>query len=192
MLLWKELISFVKCTYVDHKHFINCLYVLISVLSIGEDFFNSILLIDILNKIPALSHIYSIFTEQAFSLISTLALFLVMLYISAFFAFQHFNEDFEAINEPTDSWFNDKHAPDFFMYCETLTQCFLSTANVGIRAGGGLGESLTQRAIEDPEFMTRYLFDFTFFLVINIILLNIFFGIIIDAFADKRALINEE
>lgn len=38
----------------------------------------------------------------------------------------------------------------------------------------------------------RYVFDFTFFLVINIVLLNIFFGIIIDAFADKRALLDEE
>jgi hypothetical protein len=29
-------------------------------------------------------------------------------------------------------------------------------------------------------------------LIINLILLNIFFGIIIDAFADKRALLSEE
>ena len=120
MLVWKELIRFVKSTYVDHKHFINCLYVLISVYSIGEDFFNSILLIDILNKIPALSHIYSIFTEQAFSLVSTLALFLVVLYISSFYAFREFPGDFETIVDP-DSWFYDKHAPDFFMYCGDLT-----------------------------------------------------------------------
>ena len=120
-----------------------------------------------------------------------MALFLVVLYISSFYAFREFPGDFETIIDP-DSWFYDKHAPDFFMYCGDLTQCFLSTTNVGIRAGGGLGEAITQRANDDPMFMTRYIFDFGFFLVINIILLNIFFGIIIDAFADKRALINEE
>jgi hypothetical protein len=158
---------------------------------VGDDFYNSILLIDILNKIPALGHIYSIFTEQAFSLISTLALFVVMLYISAFYAFQKFNGDFEAVKDP-DDWYYDKHAPDFNMYCGTLLQCMLSTTNVGIRAGGGLGEALTQHSYDDEKYMQRYFFDFGFFLVINIILLNIFFGIIIDAFADKRALLTEE
>jgi hypothetical protein len=127
----------------------NCIYVLISIYSISDDFFCSLLLIDILNKIPALSHIYSIFTEQASSLMSTLALFLVMLYIAAFYSFLNFHEDFEAVKDP-DDWYYDKHAPDFNMYCGSLGSCFLSTANVGIRAGGGLGDAITQRSIDDP------------------------------------------
>jgi inositol 1,4,5-triphosphate receptor type 3 len=38
----------------------------------------------------------------------------------------------------------------------------------------------------DPVYTYRYYFDILFFLIINIILMNIFFGIIIDSFASKR------
>ena len=78
------------------------------------------------------------------------------------------------------------------MYCDTLNHCLLSTINVGIRSGGGLGENLSQAQYTDPLYTTRYIFDMAFFLVINIVLLNIFFGIIIDAFADKRAVNTEQ
>ena len=45
------------------------------------------------------------------------------------------------------------------------------------------------------HYYVRYGFDLSFFMVINIILMNLFFGIIIDSFADKRdktSSINEE
>ena len=78
------------------------------------------------------------------------------------------------------------------MYCDTLANCLLSTVNVGIRSGGGLGENLSQVDYFDELYTTRYIFDMGFFLIINIVLLNIFFGIIIDAFADKRAVNTEQ
>ena len=39
----------------------------------------------------------------------------------------------------------------------------------------------------DTHYYTRYVYDFFFFMLLNIILMNIFFGIIIDSFAEKRA-----
>ena len=49
---------------------------------------------------------------------------------------------------------------------------------------------MLQQATWNPEdmspFYTRYVFDMSFFMIINIILMNLFFGIIIDSFADKR------
>jgi hypothetical protein len=59
--------------------------------------------------------------------------------------------------------------------------------NFGIRAGGGIGDVLAQPKLSDDFYTERYIFDFLFFMIINIILMNIFFGIIIDSFADKRA-----
>jgi inositol 1,4,5-triphosphate receptor type 1 len=58
----------------------------------------------------------------------------------------------------------------------------------GIRAGGGIGDVLRQPQETDDLFYARSIFDFVFFMVVNIILMNIFFGIIIDSFADKRAM----
>ena len=98
-----------------------------------------------------------------------------------------FNGNFEAAAGP-----DDDDGPDFNMYCGSLSECLGSTANIGLRAGGGLGEALAQLTIDDPLFNTRTVFGFGFFLIVNIILLNIFFGIIIDAFADKRALVAEQ
>lgn len=72
------------------------------------------------------------------------------------------------------------------MNCQTLTDCFFSTTSFGMRSGGGVGDALWQRFISDEFYSFRYIFDFSFFMIINIILMNIFFGIIIDSFADKR------
>ena len=62
--------------------------------------------------------------------------------------------------------------------CGSLLQCFAFGLLSGVRAGGGLGDLLPQRANS-----VRILFDFAFYLVIVVIILNIVFGIIIDTFA---------
>ena len=68
-----------------------------------------------------------------------------------------------------------------------MTQCLFTTVKLGLTAGGGLGDKLEQPLWEADDFWMRYFYDFIFFMVISIILMNIFFGIIIDSFADKRA-----
>lgn len=72
------------------------------------------------------------------------------------------------------------------MYCEDLLECYMSILNGGLRAGGGLGESLDQEARHSGTFWARYFFDLSFFVVGIIILLNIIFGVILDAFAELR------
>lgn len=71
--------------------------------------------------------------------------------------------------------------------CDTPIMCFMYVVNVGLRAGGGVGEPLIQ---PDPyvsdDYYSRFFFDLTFFLVIIIIWMNIIFGIIIDTFAALR------
>jgi hypothetical protein len=130
--------------------------------------------------------VLSIFNENKIALGSTLLLFIVMLYIAAFISFQSFRETYKHVSDEA-SDYDDDHGPDFNMYCETLIRCLTSTINYGIRAGGGIGDVLEQPLYSDAIYTSRYVYDFTFFMVINIILMNIFFGIIIDSFADKRA-----
>lgn len=36
------------------------------------------------------------------------------------------------------------------------------------------------------EYLSKYLIDFTFYVVINIMLMNVVFGIIVDGFAELR------
>jgi hypothetical protein len=69
--------------------------------------------------------------------------------------------------------------------CNNLVECFFFTANLGLRNGGGIAESLTAINIR-TKMAERTIFDITFFMLINVISLNIVFGIIIDTFSQLR------
>lgn len=172
--------------YDTRGHFRNTAYFILSMYSNFPDdlgmLVNSFLMIDIVFKIKTLSNVMSIFAENKVALISVLGLFVVMLYIFAFFAFWSFREDYSHSYE-SDNTFDY----NMQMYCSTLIQCFTTTAQYGIRAGGGVGDNLEQPEWNDKTYNSRWLFDFLFFMMLNIILMNIFFGIIIDSFAEKRA-----
>lgn len=52
--------------------------------------------------------------------------------------------------------------------CKSLWNCFIYTFDYGVRHGGGIGEVLQVIAPGD-NWLMKFLFDFAFFLVINII-----------------------
>jgi len=62
----------------------------------------------------------------------------------------------------------------------------LYSFNLGLRNGGGIADSMNTLHIDDPNFYFKMVFDMSFFVIINIISLNIIFGIIIDSFAELR------
>ena len=74
--------------------------------------------------------------------------------------------------------------------CNTLVNCFFYTVNLGLRNGGGIVDSMTTTD-RDKMMAERTVFDITFFMLINVISLNIIFGIIIDTFSQLRDAQNE-
>ena len=70
--------------------------------------------------------------------------------------------------------------------CNTVYSCFLYSLNLGLRNGGGIADSQDIMDIDDPKFNYKLVFDVSFYMLINIISLNIIFGIIIDTFAELR------
>jgi len=80
----------------------------------------------------------------------------------------------------------DAHWGDGNINCQTLYSCFVYTATYGMRAGGGMGDNMNIISRNDPDFYTRLYFDMAFYLIINIIFLNIVFGIIVDTFSSMR------
>ena len=72
--------------------------------------------------------------------------------------------------------------------CTHLWDCFLYHINFGIRSGGGIADVTNSVSpIDQPGYyVSKFFFDLMFFILINIISLNIIFGIIIDTFADMR------
>lgn len=71
--------------------------------------------------------------------------------------------------------------------CSTLASCFLYTLNLGLRNGGGLADSMEPYEYDsEKKFGLKLIFDLSYFMIINVICLNIVFGVIIDTFGEMR------
>jgi len=55
-----------------------------------------------------------------------------------------------------------------------------------MRAGGGMGDNMNIVSFTHEDYYTRFTFDIAFYLIVNIIFLNIVFGIIVDTFSSMR------
>jgi Ion transport protein len=78
----------------------------------------------------------------------------------------------------------DLQSPDPLV-CETLATCFVYMVNQGLRNGGGIGDSMKPEPLGD-RFFAKNIYELTFFIIINVISLNIIFGVIIDTFSQLR------
>jgi hypothetical protein len=58
--------------------------------------------------------------------------------------------------------------------------------DVGLRAGGGIGDSMSILQYDHPNYLSKFAFTVSFYILVNVIALNIVFGIIIDTFAELR------
>lgn len=70
--------------------------------------------------------------------------------------------------------------------CKSLSRCVLYVLNMGLRNGGGIGDSASLYPPDNSKVYFKTVFDLFFFFLINVISLNIIFGIIIDTFSEIR------
>ena len=84
--------------------------------------------------------------------------------------------------------FNDEEVGDDNLYvCDTYFRCLINTINLGLRGGGGVSDYMFLLGDNNEnQFVSRFFFDIFFFIFINLILLGIFFGIIVDSFQEFR------
>ena len=54
--------------------------------------------------------------------------------------------------------------------------------NNGLRLDGGIGDAITKLKLNDANYWNEYIFNLLFFVIVNILLLQIIFGIVIDTF----------
>ena len=130
-------------------------------------------LLDVINRFNTLRNVIKSVTYNLKQLMLTGLLGLILIYIYALLGFNFIDASYydSDISERT---------------CSTMFQCYITTLNWGLRNGGGIGDTLQKPSYEKETrntFYFRAVFDLTFFLIINIVFLNIIFGIIIDTFA---------
>lgn len=54
----------------------------------------------------------------------------------------------------------------------------ITTTNMGLRNGGGLGDYLEKQDSSEDTYITRLFYDVFFFVVVTIFLLNVVFGLL--------------
>lgn len=75
--------------------------------------------------------------------------------------------------------------------CNTMKECFMIVSNEGQRLGGGISDAMYIVDINNSGYFGRWFFSVSFFLLVNLIGLQITLGSIIDAFSFMRDLRNE-
>lgn len=69
--------------------------------------------------------------------------------------------------------------------CKTLTSCFMYSLSIGLRYS--IADMMNPYNSEsDNKFVTKVFFDLSFYILVNTIIVNIVFGIIVDTFGSMR------
>ena len=145
----------------------HTVYLCVSVLSILKSYlFLSILLLDFIVVDSTSRDVMNAVIYPARQLATALIIIMIMVNIFSGAVFFFFRHDFDLDN----------------VYGETLFDTFKLLITFGVRANEGVGAYMT------PNIHTRFILDMFFFLIIVVILMNIFFGIIIDTFGKLRNL----
>ena len=147
--------------------------------------FNCILLLDIIDRSVILTNVIKSITINWPQLVMTGILGVIVMFIYSmigYYSSSTFRDHMIYTNQI--GWDNQQT----LYLCDSPIHCFMFVVNIGLRSGGGVGDSVKQPIpAEDEElYNDRFFYDLTFFLIMNVILLNIIFGIIIDTFAELR------
>jgi len=79
--------------------------------------------------------------------------------------------------------FDDDHQG---IYCDRLWPCFVYVVNYGFWMGGGIGDIMAFQEKTYSKYSELTILQIMFFVIVNVIFLNIIFGIIIDTFSLLR------
>lgn len=148
--------------------------------------YNSLLLIDIIDRSAILQNVVKAITINWPQLFMTGVLGIIVMFIYSMIGF-YASEDFRN-NMVFDQQVGINNDENLYL-CDSPLRCFMFVVNMGLRAGGGVGEVIKQPLSDDRErdlYNARFFYDLSFFILISIIWLNIIFGIIVDTFAELR------
>ena len=146
--------------------------------------FLSIPLLLLANINPLLLGIIVSFQMRLKQLIMVLIFMYLIVYLFSWFAFYYFSELFEfegLLNVKDDSTEEEK-------LCSSMIQCYLTMLSYGVRSGGGIGDVLPKISynVSPGYFISGFFFVILFHIFVIWIMINLFFGIIVDTFAALR------
>ena len=146
-------------------------------------FFYSLQLLTIVFILRTTNYVVQAITTHFDQLALTLTLSYFVIYMFAVLAAGQFWNTFTS-NVPGSGYYN----------CTTLWDCTLYAINMSFRGSGGFGFTMN---LNDPfgsanYYVEQFFYEILIFLAINIITLNIFFGIIVNTFKTMREEISNQ
>ena len=138
----------------------------------------------IANIVPTLSDILKAIRIKYLHIILVLLFDFLIVYVFSWLGFFFF-QDFFVYDEILESSSGSLISEGF---CYSSVQCYLYYISLGTRSGGGIGDSISAVSYQKDVkmFIARFFHDMLFFIIVNLILGNVFLGIIIDTFGELR------
>ena len=145
----------------------------------AKEFIYSLFLLDVIPRSQTQKNVVQAVTRNRKQLLLTLLLCIIIMWIQTVFAYYYLQ----------DSFWNDSFGESGENQCTSMLQCLQTIVSLGPRSSGGIGDMLTRESFSENNRSTYYLrffYDVFSFAIVNLIFLNIIFGIIIDTFAELR------
>ena len=133
---------------------------------------------------PSLLNIFKSFTEKFESLCACLLFSYLIIYVYNYIAIFYMRDVFDL----GEVMIYDSEIYENEPFCHSSIQCFLVLISYGTRAGGGIGDVLPIISYKNDVkmFISRFIYDMTFFITIIMIMGNVTFGLIVDTFGALR------
>ena len=138
----------------------------------------------IVNIVPTLTDILKAIRIKYLHIILVLLFDFLIIYIFMWFGFFFF-KNFFVYDDILESSSGSSISEGF---CYSSVQCYLYYISAGTRSGGGIGEAIKNVSYQKDVkmFFGRFFHDIFFFFIVNLVLGNVFLGIIIDTFGELR------
>ena len=131
-------------------------------------------LFDILIRSDTVGRIFTAILRNLSQFLWTLILLLVIIYVYSLLGFY---------------FLHSRYYQDSSDLCSDAYSCFLISLNLGLRNGGGIADALSSpdySPTNKGDYLAQTIFDISFFILVVILMLNMIFGMIVDAFGDLR------
>eukprot|EP01017_Pseudomicrothorax_dubius_P027792 TRINITY_DN3245_c0_g1_i1.p1 TRINITY_DN3245_c0_g1~~TRINITY_DN3245_c0_g1_i1.p1 ORF type:complete len:523 (-),score=138.23 TRINITY_DN3245_c0_g1_i1:61-1629(-) len=142
--------------------------------------FYALELLSVINLSKMFKKFATILRSKGKQISFVLLISLLLIYVYGMFAFLYFRTAFEE---------REVRGGEKEHLCDNFHRCFFTVLDYGLRSGGGVGEIMAMESFHESNrarFYSRMFFNISFYILINIISINIIFGIIIDTFSDLR------
>lgn len=176
--LWPTNLIFIIGEIFMRREVINfILHILFALLGItGSPIAQTLHLILIINISDTTKYVLKAVTQHSDQLLATVSLVTIIIYIFSIVIGKYYADEFR------------QDEANNVRLCSSLKSCYLSILNLGLTRGGGISESLMLTDInsERTNFYYKLIVTLGFYIFVNIICLNVIFGIIIDTFSELR------